>query len=351
MTDKLVTDKLEVPTPQSLMLRSAARLLAPFLALVLLASLFTAITWSRFGKPIFISPDSLAAIGEQAAIIVIVGIGQTFIIIAGGIDLSVGSVVAFSGTLTAVLMLNYGVPPPLAVLVGIASGGVFGFFNGALTAKTKLHPFIITLGSMMIVRGLAQAFTNSQNTELVPDVFSGLASGKFPLDHSQLDKATSVLVIPSIMIWYIVALGILAHVLLTRTRFGRYCFAIGSNVESARLSGIPTDRFLTLYFVLAGLLFGFGGVIQAARTGIGEPNGSSSMELEAIAASVIGGASLSGGQGTIGGTILGALLMATLRQGLRMLNLPPYWQSVALGAAIVIAVIYDRASRRKAAAA
>jgi ribose transport system permease protein len=324
---------------------SLQRLVAPFVALLLLGALFTYLTWQRTGKLVFLSPESLMAIGDQASIIVIVGIGQTFVIIAGGIDLSVGSMVAFSGTLSAVLMLSLGVPAPLAILGGVASGGVFGFFNGALTAKTRLHPFIITLGSMMIIRGLAQSFTNSQNTSLLPKEVLGLATGRFPLGPGQ------ELYVPGILILYILVLGVIAHVVLTRTRVGRYCFAIGSNAESARLSGIPTNRYLTLYFVFAGLLFGFGGIVQSARTGIGEPNGASNMELEAIAASVIGGASLSGGQGTILGTVLGALLMATLRQGLRMLNLPPYWQSVALGTAIVAAVIYDRASRRRAAAA
>ncbi len=326
----------EKPSAAGGLVRSAARLLAPLVALLLMAALFTAL------RPRFLGPDSLVAIGEQAAIIVIVGIGQTFVIIAGGIDLSVGSVVAFTGTLAAVLMLNSGMPPLMAALVGTLAGGVIGFLNGALTAKTRLHPFIITLGSMMIFRGLAQWLTDARNTSLLPKPFTGLASGVFPLGPGQ------ELVVPSILLWYIVGLGILAHFLLTRTRVGRYCFAIGSNAESARLSGIPVNGYLTLYFSLAGLLFGFGGVVQAARTGIGEPTGASGMELEAIAAAVIGGSSLSGGQGTIGGTILGALLMATLRQGLRMMNLPPYWQQVALGAAIIIAVIYDRASRRRA---
>jgi ribose transport system permease protein len=316
-------------------LRSAARMLAPLVALALMAALFTAL------RPRFLAPESLVAIGEQAAIIVIVGIGQTFVIIAGGIDLSVGSVVAFSGTLAAVLTLSAGMHPLAAAAVGVLAGGVIGFFNGTLTTRTRLHPFIITLGSMMIFRGLAQWLTDARNTSLLPATFTGLASGEFPLGPGR------ELVIPSILLWYIVGLGILAHLLLTRTRFGRYCFAIGSNAQGARLSGIPVDRLVTLYFVLAGLLFGFGGVVQAARTGIGEPTGAAGMELEAIAAAVIGGASLSGGQGTIGGTILGALLMATLRQGLRMMNLPPYWQQVALGAAIIIAVIYDRASRRR----
>lgn len=317
-------------------LRSAARLLAPLIALVLMSALFT------FLRPRFLAPDSLVAIGEQAAIIVIVGIGQTLVIIAGGIDLSVGSVVAFTGTLSAVLMLRNGMPPLAAAAVGTLAGALIGFFNGGLTVKTKLHPFIITLGSMMIFRGLAQWVTDARNTSLLPPEFTGLATGKFPMGPGK------ELVIPYILLWYILVVGVLVHLLLTRTRPGRYCFAIGSNVESARLSGVAVDLWNTVYFTLAGLLFGFGGIIQAARTGIGEPTGASGMELEAIAAAVIGGASLSGGQGTVGGTILGAFLMATLRQGLRMLNLPPYWQQVALGAAIIVAVIYDRASRRQA---
>jgi len=290
----------------------------------------------------FLSPESLIAIGEQAAIIVIVGIGQTLVIIAGGIDLSVGSVVAFTGTLAAVTILRAGMPPAVAALAGTLAGGLIGLFNGGLSVKTRLHPFIISLGSMMIFRGLAQWLTNAQNTSSLPATFTGLATGRFPLGPGK------ELVIPYILLWYIVVVGITTHILLTRTRAGRYCFAIGSNPQSARLSGVRADYWVTVYFVLAGLLFGFGGVVQAARTGIGEPTGAEGMELEAIAAAVIGGASLSGGQGTVGGTILGAILMATLRQGLRMLNLPPYWQYVALGTAIIAAVIYDRASRRHA---
>jgi ribose transport system permease protein len=253
----------------------------------------------------------------------------------------VGSVVAFTGTLAAVAMLRSGAPPAVAALLGTAAGGVVGLFNGGLTVLTRLHPFIITLGSMMIFRGLAQYLTDAQNTSSLPAGFTGLATGRFPLGPGK------ELYIPYLLIWYIVIVGLAVHLFLTRTRQGRYCFAIGSNPQSARLSGVRVGACTTLYFVLAGLLFGFGGIIQAARTGIGEPTGAQGMELEAIAAAVIGGASLSGGQGTVLGTILGAVLMATLRHGLRMLNLPPYWQAVALGAAIIVAVIYDRASRAR----
>jgi ribose transport system permease protein len=277
---------------------------------------------------------------NQAALIVIVGVGATIVIIAGGIDLSVGAVVAFTGTFAAVLMLQRDVHPGLAALLGVLAGGLVGFFNGIVTVRTKLHPFIITLGSMMIFRGLALALTEARNTPLLPAGFVGLASGEFPLGGGK------VLVVPYILVIYIVVVAGTAHVMLTKTRIGRYCFAIGSNAASARLSGIPVDACLTFYFVLAGLLFGFGGVIQAARIRIGQPTVAEGMELEAIAAAVIGGTSLSGGQGSVIGTVLGALLMASLRQGLRMLNLPPYWQTVSLGAAIIVAVIYDRASRR-----
>lgn len=333
------------PGPSGGVFRSAARLMAPLIAMVVMVLVFAVIAQLRGSEATrflerFLSSESLVAIGEQAAIIVIVGIGQTLVIIAGGIDLSVGSVVAFTGTLAAVAMLRSGISPGVAALAGTLAGGVIGLFNGGLSVKTRLHPFIITLGSMMIFRGLAQWLTNAQNTSSLPATFTGLATGRFPLGPGK------ELVIPYILLWYIVIVGIATHVLLTQTRAGRYCFAIGSNPQSARLSGVRSDFWVTAYFIIAGLLFGFGGIIQAARTGIGEPTGAQGMELEAVAAAVIGGASLSGGQGTVGGTVLGAILMATLRQGLRMLNLPPYWQQVALGAAIIAAVIYDRASRR-----
>lgn len=334
-----VTDLTPAPkaTPASRLFRSAARLLAPLAVLVVMALFFT---WRSGGA--YLRPDSLSDIGQQAALIVIVGVGETLIIIAGGIDLSVGAVVAFTSTLAAVAILNGHMPPLVAALAAVVAGGAVGFFNGYLSVKTRVHPFIITLGSMMVFRGLALALTNAQNTSLLPDTFSGLATGEFPLGGGK------TLVIPHILILYIVIVGLAAQLMLARTRLGRYCFAIGSNPESSRLSGIPVDGCITLYFVLAGLLFGFGGVVQAARIGIGQPTGAEGLELEAIAAVVIGGTSLAGGQGSVAGTVLGALLMASLRQGLRMLNLQPYWQTVSLGAAIVIAVIYDRASRRRA---
>lgn len=342
------------PAPTGGVTQWVMRLLAPIIAMVVMVGVFA--LYAELQRALhhqdpqqaggalflqrFLSLDSLGAIGEQAAIIVIVGIGQTLVIIAGGIDLSVGSVVAFSGTLAAVTILRAGQPPALAALGGVLAGGMIGLFNGGISVKTRLHPFIITLGSMMIFRGLAQSLTDAQNTSLLPPTFTGLATGHFPLGPGK------ELVIPYILVWYIIVVGIATHLFLTQTRAGRYCFAIGSNPQSARLSGVRSDFWMVLYFVLAGLLFGFGGIIQAARTGIGEPTGAEGMELEAVAAAVIGGASLSGGQGTVLGTVLGAILMATLRQGLRMLQLPPYWQAVALGSAIIAAVIYDRVSRR-----
>jgi ribose transport system permease protein len=317
-------------------IQSAARLLAPLVILVLMAAFFT---WR---KPAYLQPDSLGNIAEQAALIVIVGVGATLVIIAGGIDLSVGAVVAFSGTLAAVLMLKSGLPPFLAAILGTLAGGVIGFFNGFLSVKTKLHPFIITLGSMMIFRGLALELSDARNTGRLPDGFTALGSGDVAL---AVGGGLEVSLGPK-LVFYILVVALGAHFMLTRTRMGRYCFAIGSNAESSRLSGIPVDRWITIYFVLAGLLFGFAGVVQAARIRIGQPTIAEGMELEAIAAAVIGGTSLSGGQGSIAGTVLGAFLMAALRQGLRMLELEPHWQTVSLGAAIIAAVVYDRASRR-----
>lgn len=318
--------------------RSLARLLAPLAALVMMVLYFT---WKTGGA--YLRTDNLWDIVDQAAIIVVVGIGQTLIIIAGGIDLSVGAVMAFTGTLAAVLMLKLGVPPLAAAAIATAAGGAIGFFNGFVSVKTRLHPFIVTLGAMMIFRGLALALTDAQDTSLLPADFNRLGSGALSIP---LGSGMELVLSPHILPVYILVVGLAAHILLTRTRLGRYCFAIGSNVQSARLSGVRVDAWYTAYFVLAGLLFGFGGVVQAAKIKIGSPNGSQSMELEAIAAAVIGGASLSGGQGTILGTILGGLLMAALRVGLRMDRHPPHWQMFWLGVAIVVAVIYDRASRR-----
>lgn len=331
--------------PPNRVLDTALRLLAPLVALALMVVIFTILTGGAYLR-------SLPDVATQAAIIVIVGIGQTLVIIAGGIDLSVGAVMALSGTLSAVLMLNYHVSPPLAALAGVLVGGVIGLFNGFITVKTRLHPFIITLGAMMIVRGLAQALTGAQNTALLPDQFQALGSSDalaVPLGAGRELVAWpgKPFLLPGILGIYIVVLAFGAQVLLARTRGGRYCYAIGSNPQSARLSGVPVDRWMVLYFVLAGLLFGFGGVVDAARAGIGQPNGAQGMELEAVAAAVIGGASLSGGRGTTIGAAIGAFLMAGLRVGLRLLNLQPYWQLVALGAAIIAAVIYDRASRRQ----
>jgi ribose/xylose/arabinose/galactoside ABC-type transport system permease subunit len=316
--------------------RALVRLAAPLIALVLLVLFFS---WRTGGR--FLSWASFEDILNQAALIVIVGVGVTLVIIAGGIDLSVGAVVAFTGTLAAVLMLKAGLTPLAAAVLATLAGGVIGFFNGFLTVRTRLHPFIITLGAMMIFRGLALALTDARNTDLLPAGFVALASGEFPLGGRR------ELVIPQILLLYILVIGGAAQLMLSRTRLGRYCFAIGSNAASARLSGIPVDACVTFYFVLAGLLFGWGGVVQAARIGIGQPTVAEGMELEAIAAAVIGGNSLSGGQGSVIGTVLGALLMAALRQGLRMLNLPPYWQTVSLGTAIIAAVVYDRVSRER----
>ena len=328
----------EKSSPASALLQSAARLLAPLAVLVLMGLIFTWLTGGRY-----LQPNSLGDIGSQAAIIVIVGIAQTLIIITGGIDLSVGAVVAFTGTLAAILMLKHGWPPAAAVVAGTLAGGAIGFFNGFVSVRTRLHPFIITLGSMMIFRGLAQALTGAQSTNLLPESARFLGGGVLALP---LGGGTR-LVFGPILLLYIVVSAAVAHVMLTRTQMGRYCFAIGSNSHSARLSGIRVDSWTTFYFVIAGLLFGFGGVVQAARLGIADPNTANGMELDAVAAAVIGGTSLSGGRGTILGTVIGAFLMAGLRQGLRMENLEPYWQTVALGTAIIAAVIYDRASRRQ----
>jgi ribose transport system permease protein len=305
--------------------RSPAYHLAPLLALVLAAVL---LGWRA---PQFWSADNLLSIGVQSAVILILAIGQTLVIIAGGIDLSVGSVVALAGTAAALLMAH-GVPPVPASLVGIVAGALVGLFNGGIVAGARMPPFIVTLGTLGMARGLALILTDGTNV-------SGLPAGFMTLGQGRLGPVP-------LPILCVLGVALAAHLLLSRTRFGRYCYAMGSNRQAARLSGVGVQRWTVTVFALSGLLAGLGGIIQTSRLGIGQPTTGEGFELDAVAAAVIGGASLSGGEGHIPGTLVGALLMAVLRNGGNLLNLPPFWQQFIIGAMIIVAVLYDHMRRR-----
>ncbi|MGH3719879.1 MAG: ABC transporter permease [Pseudonocardiaceae bacterium] len=285
-----------------------------------------------FASGVFLSASNLVNIGVQSAVVAIIAIGMTMVIITAGIDLSVGSVAALSGVLGAMLVVKYGVGVPLAIVVGTATGAVTGVVNGLLVTRAGMAPFIATLGMLSVARGLAYIVTGSVAVSGAPPEFTLLGQGKL-----------GSLPIP-ILALAVVALS--GHVVLTRTKLGRYSYAIGSNVEAARLSGIPVKRYLTIVYVISGILAGFGGMMAASRVDSGQPNFGIGLELDVIAATVIGGASLFGGEGKVIGTLLGALLIALIRNGSVLLDINTFYQQVIIGVIIWIAVFWDRYRRR-----
>ncbi len=299
---------------------------APLVALVALSSVLA------FYVPPFRTLENLSNIGFQTAVIVLLAAGQTLVIIAAGIDLSVGSVLALVGVVTA-LSLARGQPIPIAVGAGLLVGAFCGFVNGFLVTKGRIPPFIATLGMMGVARGLALVLSEAQNVFI-------------PTENRFLDLGTGRLV--GIPIPFVIAavVALLTEVSISFTRFGRHIYAVGGNREAARLSGVPVHRVLMGVFVLCGLTAGVGGIVETARLSIGQPTGGQLYELHAIAAAVIGGASLAGGRGSVLGTVLGALLMAVIRNGSDLLNIPYQWQQVILGGLVVLAVLFDQWRRR-----
>lgn len=307
--------------------------LAPLAFLIALSILFGTL------KREFFTAENLLNIATQISVIAVLAIGETFVIVAAGIDLSVGSMVALTGCTAALLMktpalaaLSYGWV--VAVLAGILFGAFWGLFNGLLITRAKLPPFIVTLGVMGIARGLALAVAHDRTISGLPDAFTRLGSYR-------VGGAIPLLVLAMLVV------AVLAHIVLTRTRLGRYAYAMGSNLEATRLSGVNVGLYMTGLFVVCGTLAGLAGVMEAARTAIGQPTGAVLYELDAIAAAVIGGASLMGGEGTIPGTLIGAFIMAVIRNGCNLLVIPPSWQRVAIGAIIIIAVLWDHLRQRR----
>jgi ribose transport system permease protein len=296
-----------------------------FLGLILLSIILTILS------PHFLTADNLMSIALQTAIIAILALGQTFIIISAGIDLSVGSILALAGVVSAQL-IAHGWPVTLGIIGGVLVGGILGLINGFVITKGNLPPFIVTLGMMGVARGLSLVLTNGLPVSGLPDSFTKLGND-------------SLLFIP-IPVIFLILVAIIAHFILSKTIFGRYVYAIGSNEEAAQLSGININWFKFLIYGLCGLLSGLAGVLMSARLISAQPTAGTGYELDAIAAVVIGGASLMGGTGTIIGTIIGAFIMGVLRNGLNLLDVSPFWQEIAIGFVIVLAVYLDQLRRK-----
>ncbi|MDZ7304413.1 MAG: ABC transporter permease [candidate division KSB1 bacterium] len=303
------------------------RRLAPIFSLLILAAI---LSWL---SPYFLTLENLFAIGLQMSVVAIMALGQVIIIISGGIDLSVGSVLALSGVV-ACMTLRAGQPMVLAILATFVIGIVFGWLNGFFITRGKLPPFIATLGTMGIARGTALIITEGVPVFGLPPSFAVLGGGRL----------FQMIPVP-VVITAIAAL--LMHLMLAHTRLGRHTYAIGGNAEAARLAGVPVVSIVQTLYLICGALCGLAGLILASRLNSGQPTAGTGYELDVIAACVIGGASLSGGEGTVGGALLGALIMGVLRNGCNLLDISAFWQQVAIGAIIIIAVFFDQSRRAR----
>ncbi len=330
---------------------SLARLLAvlgPLLALLLLwvgfgvavalnADADTINRWSFFG----IANQKLML--EQSAIVIVAACGMTMIIVSGGIDLSAGSVIALSSVVAA-LALRAGWGPCAAVGAAIATGAVAGAINGAIVSWGRLVPFIVTLGMMGVARGLAKGFAGNQSVNFEDDHLAVLMHTPRSGPNSSL--FVQVLgVAPGV--WIALGLVLLTALLMSRTVFGRYIYALGSNEAAARLCGISVQRTKFFIYALAGAAVGLGGALETARLSVGDPSTAAGRELDVIAAVVIGGASLAGGTGTVFGAAIGALITAVLRSGSQQMGWPTYVQEIIIGLVIVLAVAVDRLRQRR----
>ena len=302
--------------------------LGPFLGLIAVIAVFALMTDSPTQ---YLSVRNFRIVVAQTVIVALGAIGMTMIIVSGGIDLSVGSAIALTGVVTA-LGLRDGMTPLLALLLGVAAGGAIGLVNGLAITRLKVIPFIATLGMLGVARGVAK-WVADQQTVNIPETWINELAVTFP-------RPEWLIVAPGV--WLTLILAVLAALVLRRTVFGRRVFAIGSNEAATRACGIPVDRMKIWIYGLAGLLFGLSGVMQMSRLRQGDPTVAIGTELDVIAAVVIGGGSLNGGVGTILGSMIGASIMAVLRNGSQQMGWPNYIQEIIIGAIIVAAVAVDR---------
>lgn len=309
--------------------------------LLAFASLIMLLIGFSIASPNFFSVGNIIAILQATSVNGILAVAATLVIITGGIDLSVGTAMTFTAVVTGVVLTNLGLPLPLGILTAIGTGALCGFCSGFFIAKMKIPPFIATLGMMLILKGLSLVISGTK-----PIYFNNTPGFDMISLGSIIGDFIPALPIPNgVLILFIVA-GTTAYI-LSRTVLGRYCFALGSNEESVRLSGVNTDRWKIAIYALSGAIVGIGGLVIASRLNSAQPALGLGYELEAIAAVVIGGTSLSGGRGTILGTLIGALIMAVLTNGLRILSIAQEWQTIVTGAIIILAVYADMVRRQK----
>ncbi len=302
------------------------------LSLTLLALL--ALLWIvlAFSTPSFWTYNNITNLLRQGAMTAILAIGETFVIITGGIDLSVGAVVGVTSVIIAWL-LTHGYPIWGALIITLAFGLVIGVFHGFGITKLGLPPFIMTLATLTALRGIGLLITNGATISITNTDFTGFSRGDF-------------LGVPNLF-WMVVVVAIPGYIFLHHSRYGRYLFAIGSNTEAARLSGVNTVRMIFIAYILSALCAAFVGILLAARIGIGNATQAEGWELQAIASSVIGGTSLFGAIGSVQGPLLGSFILTTINNGPNLLNVNSFWQRVITGALIIVIVYFDGLRRRR----
>jgi len=286
-------------------------------------------------KPVFLSMTNIFNVIRQVSMIGIMSVGMTFVILSADIDLSVASVAAFCGALTAGFMTRNGIPPIAAILIPIPIAAFMGWAMGIIITKARVHSFVVTLGMMSIARGLTLTYTRGLSIGNLPRSFGVLGGGMI-----------GPIPVPVIIFLLVVIIG---YVVLTRTPYGRAVYAIGGNREAARLSGIKVDRCRIMNFVLCSTLAGFAGIILASRVRSAWALAAQGWELDVIAAVIIGGTSMFGGRGGVIGTLIGALFLGVLRNGANLLGVSPFYQQILMGTLIVAAVVFDRLRQRTTA--
>ncbi|MFC7395450.1 ABC transporter permease [Scopulibacillus cellulosilyticus] len=297
--------------------------LGPVIGLILIVIILSILS------PSFLAMDNIFNVLRQVSINALIAFGMTLVILTGGIDLSVGSILALGSAVTAKMLVS-GMDPILSVLLGLIAGGVMGAINGLIVTKGKVAPFIATLATMTIFRGLTLVYTEGKPVTGLTNSFSFQLIGKGYFWY-----------IPFPVIWMFIAFVILLFI-LKKTTAGRGIYAVGGNEEASILSGVKANRIKIFVYTVTGILSAFAGMILTSRLNSADPNAGTSYELDAIAAVVIGGTSLSGGRGWIFGTFIGSLIIGVLNNGLNLLDVSPFFQQVVKGVVILIAVLLDR---------
>jgi ribose transport system permease protein len=321
--------------PLALFRSDAVQRLLAFGALLVIIVVFSLLS------PNFLKFDNVVGILLATSVNGILALGVTFVIITGGIDLSIGTVMTLSAVITGVLITKLGLPIPVGIVGGVLTGGVAGLVNGILIARFRIPSFIATLGMLNVAKGLALV-----TSSLTPIYFSDAPAFNQGAMGSLIGGVIPGLDIPNVVLVMFGA-ALVGSLVLSRTILGRYTFALGSNEEAARLSGVNVAAWKTVVYMVCGLFAGLAGVVIAARLNSAQPSLGQGYELDAIAAAVIGGTSLSGGEGTILGTVIGAFIISTLTNGLRILSVPQEWQTVVTGAIVILAVYLDIIRRRR----